>query len=137
MKKLEVVREVRAVVVYRHLYIQRDDDDNPILDENREQIPIRFIYPCTVLRKADADLEESESKLGGKAKLSSAEKLSRLLTKEPEGFENFAEPFPMDARTLQERALEYFSKPDMEGFAGDALLARANTISPWQLFRES
>ncbi len=135
MKKQAIVREVRAGCKYEHLYIQRDDETGePILDAAGATIPIKFIYPVSVDRQIDLDLAETESKLGGKDKLKHSQKLARLLTNNPEGFEKFEEPFPTDDRPLADRALEYFSKPGMEGFAGDALLVRMNLIYPSPLF---
>lgn len=126
---------MRAGWIYEHLYVQRNDETGePILDKNGATIPIKFIYPVAVDRQIDVELAETESKLGGKARLKNSQRLARLLTGPPEGFEKFEEPFPTDDRPLQDRALEFFSKPGMEDFAGDALVARINMIYPSPLF---
>lgn len=134
MKKQEIIREVRAGCKYENMYFRRDAEGEFILDANGAKIPLPFIYPVKVDRQADVDIAESESKLPGNSKLSNATKLSRLLTNNPEGFEGFEVPFPTDDRPLAERALEFFSKPGMEGFAADALVARINMIYPTPVF---
>lgn len=132
MKKANIVREVRVIVVYPHLYHELNAEGEPVLDDAGAKKPTKFIYTFAVQRKADADLADSEAKLAGGKKFSSVEKLARLLTKDPEGFEDF----PTDGG-LSARVLAYFSEPGMEDFAEDALLARANAVFPAQLFRES
>ncbi len=127
-KKSDIVREIKAVLVYPQ-YFERDDDGKPKLDpKTGERIPIRFKFPFAVERKSYQDLLEAEQQLGGGRKFGPVEKLARLLIAEPEGFDDF----PADARPLDERVREFFT--GMEGWAEDALNARFNAIYPTQLF---
>lgn len=126
--KAEMKREATVVVVYPHLYLERDTAGNPLVDSDGRQIPKQFKYTFLISRKADQDLYDMERALGNGRKFSDVDRLARLLIREPEGFDDF----PTDARPLADRAREYFA--DMEGWASDALIHRAEAIYPNQLF---
>jgi hypothetical protein len=121
---------VEVALSYAFIF-QKDKKGNNILDEFNRPIRKVYVYAFSVLRDAEAKLNERERVLGNGQKLSPAERLAGLLVKEPEGWE----AFPRDGRPLADRVCAFFGQTiKRQQFAQDALDARIAVIYPSQVF---
>jgi hypothetical protein len=94
------------------------------------------VYTFPRLRKKDAELEDTQRKLGGR-KLTPAERFVHVV-ENVEGWPGL-DPKRESETTgeFKSRVLNYFNNEDMQEFAEDALAYRFAAVSPAHTFRSS
>ena len=115
--------KARRVTVTLH-YPQPSNGDGPTVETYDV-----YTFPCRRRKNAEAKAAAGEVVLSELPP--NVVKLAGLLIEEPTGFDDF----PSDERPLDERALEYFSDPDMEVFATHAVSQYYRLTMPEELFR--
>jgi hypothetical protein len=118
--KSKLADVVKVPATFPHLY----------RDENGE--PVKFVFEMRIETEADADALQRSDALGVRSNHErNVERLSRLLTAPPSGFDDF----PQNGKSLGENVKDFFTDSRCEHIVKGVFSLYNKAVLPDELFR--